>query len=132
MTTSSFVDYVPKSERTTGLIKATVKINENHELGIEFLSTQSKVQSAIAPVPYGGLYINRLRPDGTPNPYFPTAAGLDPNYMDAGGAAPPASAFVSAKWRDLPNGARADENINKQERLVVDERRARWLGLPAP
>ncbi|MYM32011.1 TonB-dependent receptor [Duganella sp. CY15W] len=121
MTTSSFVDYVPKSERTTGLVKATVKINENHELGIEFLSTQSKVQSAIAPVPYGGLYMNRLRPDGTPNPYFPTAAGLDPNYMDADGAATAGvkPGFVSARWRDLPNGARADENINKQQRLVV-------------
>jgi hypothetical protein len=34
MTTSSFVDYMPKSERTTGLVKATVKINENHELGM--------------------------------------------------------------------------------------------------
>ena len=121
MTTSSFVDYIPKSERTTGLVKATVKINENHELGIEFLSTQSKVQSAIAPVPYGGLYMNRLRPDGTPNPYFPTAAGLDPNYMDADGAATPGvqPGFVSTRWRDLPNGARADENINKQQRLVV-------------
>ncbi|EEF22715.1 conserved hypothetical protein, partial [Ricinus communis] len=120
MTTSSFVDYIPKSERTTGLVKGTFKINENHELGIELLSTQSKVQSAIAPVPYGNLYINRLRPDGTANPYYPKAAGLDPTYTDddlvAAGAQPGA---VVARWRDLPNGSRADENINKQQRLVV-------------
>jgi iron complex outermembrane receptor protein len=121
MTTSSFVDYIPKSERTTGLVKGTFKINDNHELGIELLSTESKVQSAIAPVPYGGLYINRLRPDGTPNPYFPTAAGLDPNYMTLAGSITPGvqPGFVTAKWRDLPNGSRADENINKQQRLVV-------------
>jgi iron complex outermembrane receptor protein len=128
MTTSSFVDYIPKSERTTGLVKGTFKINEYHELGIELLSTQSKVQSAIAPVPYGGLYINRLRPDGTPNPYYPgqgsvpAGVALDPAYMDASGASVDGvmPGFVHAKWRDLPNGARADENINKQQRLVVE------------
>ena len=119
MTTSSFVDYVPKSERTTGLVKGTFKINENHQLGVEFLSTESKVQSAIAPVPYGNLYMNRLRPDGSANPYFP--AGLDPNYMDTDGAATPGvqPGFAVVRWRDLPNGPRADENINKQQRLVV-------------
>ena len=127
MTTSSFVDYVPKSERTTGLIKGTIKLSDNHELGIEALSTRSKVQSAIAPVPYGGLYINRLRPDGSLNPYYPgnggvpSAMALDPAYMDLGGSITPGvqPGFVHARWRDLPNGSRADENINKQQRLVV-------------
>ena len=127
MTTSSFVDYVPKSERTTGLVKGTFKLNENHQLGVEVLSTESKVNVAIAPVPYGGLYINRLRPNGTANPYFPgngaTPAGvtLDPTYMDPDGAATAGvqPGFVHAKWRDLPNGSRADENINKQQRVVV-------------
>jgi iron complex outermembrane receptor protein len=128
MTTSSFVDYIPKSERTTGLVKGTFKINENHELNVELLSTQSKVQSAIAPVPYGGLYINRLRPDGTPNPYYPgngtvsNGIALDPTFMDIGGSITPGvqPGFVHARWRDLPNGSRADENINKQQRLVVE------------
>jgi iron complex outermembrane receptor protein len=127
MTTSSFVDYVPKSERTTGLIKGTIKLSDNHELGIEALSTRSKVQSAIAPVPYGGLYINRLRPDGSLNPYYPgngtvpSAMALDPAYMDLGGSITPGvqPGFVHARWRDLPNGSRGDENINKQQRLVV-------------
>jgi iron complex outermembrane receptor protein len=127
MTTSSFVDYVPKSERTTGLIKGTIKLSDNHELGIEALSTRSKVQSAIAPVPYGGLYINRLRPDGSLNPYYPgnggvpSAMALDPTFMDLGGSITPGvqPGFVHARWRDLPNGSRADENINKQQRLVV-------------
>jgi iron complex outermembrane receptor protein len=121
MTTSSFVDYVPKSKRTTGLVKGTFKLSENHELGIELLSTESSVQTRVAPVPHGGLYINRLRPDGTANPYFPTAAGLDPTYMDELGAATAGvqPGFVTAKWRNLPNGPRADENINKQNRAVV-------------
>ena len=128
MTTSSFVDYIPKSERTTGLIKGTFKLSENHELGVEYLSTQSTISSGIAPVPYGGLYINRLRPNGTLNPYFPgngsvpASVALDPTYMDVGGENTPGvqPGFVHAKWRDMPNGSRADENINKQERLVVE------------
>ena len=43
MTTSSFVDYIPKSERITGLLKGTFKLNENHELGVEYLASESKV-----------------------------------------------------------------------------------------
>lgn len=128
MTTSSFVDYVPKSERTTALLKGTFKLNETHELGIELLSTQSKVQSAIAPVPYGGLYQNRTRADGSLNPFYPGNPGaisagiaLSPTYMDDGGANTDGvkPGFVHVKWRDVPNGPRADENINNQQRLVV-------------
>jgi iron complex outermembrane receptor protein len=122
MTTSSFVDYIPKSERTTGMVKGTFKINENHELGVEFLSTESKVQTQIAPVPHGGLYMNYLRPDGSRNPYYPSAA--NPAYSDdlvgqIDGLQP---GYIGVKWRDLPNGSRADENINKQNRLVVSMR----------
>jgi iron complex outermembrane receptor protein len=122
MTTSAFVDYVPKSERTTGLIKATVKINDTNELGIELLSTKSKVGTRIAPVPHGGLYVNRLRPDGSLNPYYPAAA--NPAYTDdlVGQIDGLQTGYVSAKWRDLPNGSRADENVNKQNRLVVSMR----------
>ncbi|MRW91368.1 TonB-dependent receptor [Duganella sp. FT80W] len=121
MSTSPYVDYVPKSERTTGLIRGTFKINENHELGVELLSTQSKVQTAIAPVPYGNLYVNSTRTDGSANPYFPSAAGIDPTYMTEAGSLVDGlkPGYVVAKWRDLPNGSRRDENINKQNRLVV-------------
>nr|WP_315261323.1 TonB-dependent receptor [uncultured Duganella sp.] len=128
MSTSAFVDYLPKSERTTGLVKGTFKLSENHELGIELLSTKSKVETQIAPVPHGGLYINRLRPDGTANPYFPTAAGLNPTYMDEVAAAVPGvqPGFVTAKWRNLVAGPRGDENINKQNRAVVSLKGVVW------
>lgn len=125
MTTSPFVDYVPKSERTTGLVKGTFKLNENHELGVELLSTESKVGTTIAPVPYGNLYINRLRPNGTLNPYFPgngatpDAIGINPNYTESDLPAGVNPGFVQARWRDMPTGVRTDESINKQNRLVV-------------
>lgn len=126
MTTSSFVDYVPKSERDTALIKATFKLNENHELGIEYLASRSKVNSQIAPVPYGGLRQNRVFPDGTLNPYYPGNPGaITPNiplsstYTEAGTPATVLPGFIHVKWRDLPNGPRADENINDQQRLIA-------------
>ena len=125
MTTSSFVDYVPKSERTTGLIKGTLKLNANHEMSAEYLNTESKVYSAIAPVPYGGLFQNRTRPDGSLNPYYPGNGNfapnipLNPTYTEANMPAGVNPGFVHVKWRDLPNGSRADENINKQQRFVA-------------
>ena len=126
MTTSSFVDYVPKSDRTSGLLKGTFKINENHELGLEYMVSQSKIGSQIAPVPYGGLIQNRLRPDGSLNPYYPGNPGaiaasipLDPTFNDGKGGAGGKPGFIHVKWRDLPNGPRADENTNTQQRLIA-------------
>jgi iron complex outermembrane receptor protein len=124
MTTSSFVDYVPRSERTTGLLKGTFRINENHELGLEYMASQSRIGSQIAPVPYGGLIQNRMRPDGTTNPFFPGNAfasniPLNPAFDDGLGGAGAQPGFVHVKWRDLPNGTRADENVNNQQRFIA-------------
>lgn len=137
MTTSSFVDYIPETERTSGMLKGTVKINENHQFGLEYFASQSVTLSTIAPVPYGGLYMNRLRPDGTPNPYYPGNAGgsittpnipLNPAYTEADPTNPAGSAgafpglqpgFIHVKWRDLPNGARQEEDTNLQQRIVA-------------
>ncbi len=126
MTTSSFVDYVPKSERDTALLKATIKLNENHELGFEYLASRSKVNSQIAPVPYGGLRQNRVRTDGSLNPFYPGNPGaitsnipLNPLYTEAGTPASVLPGFIHVKWRDLPNGPRADENINDQQRFIA-------------
>ena len=129
MTTSSFVDYVPKTERTTGLLKGTLKLNESHQLGLEYFASKSQVNSQIAPVPYGGLFQNRIRPDGSLNPFYPGNPGavtpnipLSSTYVEDEmtsryGALLPG--FIHVKWRDLPNGPRADENINTQQRLIA-------------
>ena len=129
MTTSSFVDYVPRSERTTGLLKGGLKLNANQELGLEYFASESTVQSQIAPVPYGGLKQNRIRLDGSANPYYPGNSGnaFVPNIPLSATFAPTATqltsgikpGFVNIKWRDLPNGPRADQNTNNQQRLVA-------------
>jgi iron complex outermembrane receptor protein len=127
MTTSSFVDYIPRTERDTALIKGTLKLSEDHQLGLEYLNSRSAVRSRIAPVPYGGLIQNSTRLDGSLNPFYPGNPGaiassipLDPTYVGPSGLPDGAKpGYVNVKWRDLPNGARADDNTNTQQRFVA-------------
>jgi iron complex outermembrane receptor protein len=119
MATAPFVDYIPRNRRDSGLLRGTFKLSQNHELGFEYLTSESVVSSTIAPVPYGNLYINRTRPDGSANPYYPGGAGLDANYTEPDLPAGVLPGFVHAKWRDLPNGSRVDKNTNQQQRFVA-------------
>ena len=128
MTTSSFVDYAPRTERNSALIKATIKLSADHQFGLEYLTSESNVRSQIAPVPYGGLRQNSTRLDGTLNPYYPGNPGaITPNiplsatYAGSGATLPSGAkpGYINVKWRDLPNGPRADENVNDQQRLVA-------------
>jgi iron complex outermembrane receptor protein len=104
MTTSPYVDYVPKSERDSGLFKGTFKLPQGHELGVEYLFSRSSVKTQIAPVPYGALAMTSTLADGSANPYYPTTA---------------APGQITVKWRDTPNGPRTDNNVNTQQRLVT-------------
>jgi iron complex outermembrane receptor protein len=121
MATAPFVDYIPRNRRDSALLRGTFKLNENHELGLEYLTSESVVASTIAPVPYGNLYVNRLRPDGSANPYYPANPSLDPNYAEDPSTLPAGvlPGFVHSQWRDLPNGARMDKNTNQQQRFVA-------------
>ncbi|MET0518835.1 MAG: TonB-dependent receptor [Burkholderiaceae bacterium] len=134
MTTSSFVNYIPKTERLSGLIAGTAKLSADHQVGLEYFASRSKVDSLIAPVPYGGLMMNPYLPDGvTPNPYYPGNSGsgiTTPNIplsaaytgglTDAQLAAKGLQkGFINVKWRDLPNGSREDISTNTQQRFVA-------------
>ncbi len=143
MTTSSYVDYIPKSERNSVMLKGSMKLADDHVLSAEYFGTQSTVWTRVAPVPFGALIQNPFRPDGSANPYYPGNAGsgftptvpLDPAYTDkkvgttltAGGAAVQPG-YVNVKWRDVPNGGRGDENTNIQQRFVLamDGTLANW------
>jgi iron complex outermembrane recepter protein len=135
MTTSSFVDYIPRSQRDSGMLRGSLKLGEDHLLTAELFSTRGKVWTRIAPVPYGALLQNPFKPDGTPNPYYPGNSGsgvhptipLDPAYNGGRvgstvttGGAKVLPGYVNVKWRDVPNGPRGDENTNTQERFVLN------------
>ncbi|WP_077035298.1 TonB-dependent receptor [Pelomonas sp. KK5] len=127
MTTSNFVDYVPESERKSGMLKGEFKLNNENTLSAEYFVTRSNVKTTIAPVPYGLTYQNPTRPDGTPNPYYAGQYGnIDPNWagpkvgstVTTGGAAIQ-NGYAVVKWRDMPNGERGDSNTNTQQRFVL-------------
>ncbi|MBS0434650.1 MAG: TonB-dependent receptor [Proteobacteria bacterium] len=107
--TIKWVDYIPKSERSSALLKGTLKVADAHELGLEFFHTKSKVFTTIAPVPD----IVTVNP-GTK--YFP-GNGIVP--------APPADAGidltqpVDAYFRYVPQGPRRGQTDNTQQRFAA-------------
>ncbi|MGM9484929.1 TonB-dependent receptor [Roseateles sp. NT4] len=129
--TPNFVDFAPKSETASGLLKGTLRVNDALELSAEAFLSRNRVSTHVAPVPYGGFVMNPIMPNGQPNPYFPTAH-VDPNFDDgtAGNTAFQPSAafpnpvnvqrgFVSLNWRDFASGLRGTQNENKQSRIVL-------------
>lgn len=133
--TSKFVDYVPQSQVKSGMLKGTLAVNADHQLAFEYFRSESDVQTRIAPVPYGTLYMNPIMPNGQANPYYPGNAGNpgvawdfvpDPNWAGpkvgtkyGANATPIQKGYIVVKWRDLFNGPRGDENVNTQQRLLL-------------
>ena len=130
--TASFVDYTAASERVSAYGKATAKVGSGDSLfSLEGFASHDKVQSQIAPVPFGGLAMNPFLPDGvTPNPYYPGNAqgptpnialdptytgGLSPSDMAAAGLQP---GYINVKWRDLSHGPRTDTPENDEFRIL--------------
>ena len=116
-------------ERYSAFLKGTAQLTDNTTFSLEYFGAYNKTTSQIAPVPYGGLYQNRLLPSGALNPYYPGNPGssvpapnipLSPTYTDAGGTANGAApGFVHVRFRDLPNGPRQDIPEVSQQRVVA-------------
>ncbi len=138
--TVNFVDHAPKTDTLSGMLKGTVRVNNNLDLGFEAFAARNTVTTRIAPVPYGGYLINPTRPDGSPNPYFPTA-NIDPTYDDGTAGAPAFSpsarfpnpvnvqpGFAYIFWRNFPNGPRTAEDVSNQARIMftADGAAAGW------
>jgi iron complex outermembrane receptor protein len=129
--TSKFVDYTPKAERNSAMLRGNVRIGQDHNLALEWFGTENKTTTRIAPVPYGTLWMNPRRPDGTANPYYPGNAGsgfqpsfaLNPTYTVSNMNPRPGIAlqpgFIIVKWRALAGGSRTDISDNKQQRLLA-------------
>ncbi len=125
--TSEFVDYTPKFDRTSMMLRGSVRLGSDHTLSVEWFNTENESTTRIAPVPYGGLRMNRLRPDGSLNPYFPGNPGaitpafpIDPTFVAPTGL--PAGAqpgYINVRWRALDGGSRTNISTNKQNRLLA-------------
>lgn len=129
--TSKFVDYTSKSERTSAMLRGTVALAPDHNLSVDWFGTRNESTTRIAPVPYGGLFMNRLRPDGTPNPYYPGNPGsavtpniaLSPTYTQTNMTPRPGvvlqPGFINVRWRALAGGSRTNISTNDQQRLTL-------------
>ncbi len=130
--TSRFVDYTPKADRTSAMLRGTLRLGADHNVSLEWFGTQNKTTTRIAPVPYAGLFQNPFLPDGvTPNQWYPGNAGnsfvpnitLSPTYTQTNMNPRPGvvlqPGFVNVRWRALAGGQRTDISDNKQQRLLV-------------
>lgn len=129
--TASFVDYTAKSERASAMLRGNLRLGGEHNLGIEWFGTKNESTTRIAPVPYGVLYMNKTRPDGSPNPYYPGNPGstvtpgfaINPAFTVAN-MSPRAGVtlqpgFIFVKWRAMDGGSRTNISSNEQQRFLV-------------
>jgi len=130
ISTSKFVDYTPKTERTSAMLRGSLNLAQDHVLSLEWFKTRNETTTGIAPVPYGTLWMNPKRPDGSANPFFPGNPGsvsmdipYDPNYtvarMNPRAGVNLQPGFIIVKWRALAGGQRVDTTINDQQRLLA-------------
>ena len=106
---TKFIYLIPDSERMSAFVRGTFKLNPDHQVNAEYFVTQDTVKTQIAPVPFAGLPVN----NGTP--FFP-----------GNGITPPPTNFaidptkpISVSWRDTPNGNRAEQDTNVQQRFLL-------------
>lgn len=128
--TSAFVDYTAKTERTSGMLRGSLRLGDDHTLSVEWFGTRNESTTGIAAVPYGSLWMNPTRPDGSLNPYYPGNPGaitpnitLDPNYTQPNMNPRPGVAlqpgFITVRWRALAGGQRSNTSINEQQRFLA-------------
>ena len=105
----SQVDLIPENEQLTGLLRGTLKIDENHQLTGEYLRAKNRNRSAFAATPTSHLI-------PATHPHYPAGApviDLDPDNPGTllGGV---------VNWRTVPLGRRTGETDATQERWVID------------
>ena len=116
--TSNFIQFVPYSEKVSGMMNAAFKINENNKFNLEAFVAQSKVNAQTAPVPYGALYLSPTSPYFPGNGITPAAVGgLSPNQQGAPGAPNDGDLFI--KMRTVMLGNREDDNTATQGRFTA-------------
>jgi iron complex outermembrane recepter protein len=135
--TANFVDYTAKTERVSGMLRGTLRVAQDHNLSAEWFYTRNESTTRIAPVPYGGLWMNPRKPDGTLNPFYPGNPGaitpniaLDPNFirdtnldgipdMTPRPGVTLQPGFINVRWRTLDGGSRSNTSLNEQQRFLA-------------
>ena len=114
----NWVDLVPKTDRLTAMLKGTIQLAGDHQLGLEYTASQTQTLVHIAPVPEGALTMRPVEVvngvvTAIPNPFYPTGA----NPLFVSGTNPVGQ--IKIRWRTIPAGPRTDDNHNFQQRFVA-------------
>jgi len=115
----NWVDLIPKTDRATAMLKGTIALAGDHQLGLEYTFAKTDVWTNVAPVPEAALvmyptkYVNGVN-TGVPNPYYP--AGANPTFNDGQGDP---LGQINVRYRTIPAGPRADHNETTQQRFVA-------------
>ena len=102
-------DIIPENEQTTGLLRGTLKLGQDHQVSAEYVYAKNIVPSAFAGAPSSHLML-------ATHPHFP--AGATPTLVpDASGVDMPGGVV---NWRTVPAGKRAGETEGVNKRWVID------------
>jgi iron complex outermembrane receptor protein len=115
--TSNFIQFVPATQKVSGLLNAAFKINENNKFNLEAFVSSSKVNAQTAPVPYGALYMHPGDKYFPGNGVTPVAAGtvFDADQQGHPGLVNDDALFI--KYRTVSLGNREDDNTATQGRF---------------
>jgi iron complex outermembrane receptor protein len=117
--TSDFIDFLPETQRVSGFLKGSFKINENNTFALEAFTSQSKVNTRIAPVPYGALYMSSSSPYYPGKGITPLPPGQTLTADQQGAPGTPNDDALFIKYRDVFNGYRQDDNTSNQTRVIA-------------
>ena len=133
--TNTFVNYTPASQRVSGLLSASFKVNQNNTFNLEAFVAQSRVNAVIAPVPYYPVFIDPSSAYYPGNGITPLPAGATLGADQV--AATPGSVYsqptdpvtglpltlnqgrIGTRFRDVINGFREDDNSTTQGRFTA-------------
>ena len=114
--TSNFIQFIPATQKVSGMFNAAFKINENNRFNFETFVAQSKVNAQTAPVPYGALYLSPSSPYFPGNGITPAAVGgLSSDQQGHPGLADNSDLLI--KMRTVMLGNREDDNTTTQGRF---------------
>ena len=115
--TTNFIGFVPATEKESGLMNASFKIDENNKFNFEAFVAQSRVNAQTAPVPYGALYMHPTDKYFPGNGITPLPAGtvISPDQSGHPGAVNDDALFI--KFRTVMLGNREDDNTATQGRF---------------
>jgi len=99
---TAYIDLVPETETKTLMARGSVKLNANNVLSLEYMGTDNRNLTHVAPDPMTGLTM-------TPSsPFYPsTYPGIDPTKN------------ITAGWRMIPAGPRTGETVTDANRTVL-------------